>query len=124
MLSDILTAFSALHPTKLSTDNTSGIKTLGEFYKNDLDHVSFLEENQVFRSHAEFQSCDSISAVLQLLCKKNLVTAYPEHCSLYRLCLTLPMTTASAQRSFSKLKLAKTSQDQLLGNHVFQHYFS
>ena len=112
---DILTAFSALHPSKLSTDNTSGIKTLGEFYKNDLDHVSLLAEYQVFRCHAEFQSCDSISAVLQLLCKKNLVTAYPNIACLYRLCLTLPVTTASAERSFSKLKLTKTSLRSTIG---------
>ena len=112
---DILTAFSALHPSKLSTDNTSGIKTLGEFYKNDLDHVSLLAEYQVFRCHAEFQSCDSISAVLQLLCKKNLVTAYPNIACLYRLCLTLAVTTASAERSFSKLKLTKTSLRSTIG---------
>ena len=113
---DILTAFSALHPSKLSTDNTSGIKTLGEFYKNDLDHVSLLAEYQVFRCHAEFQSCDSISAVLQLLCKKNLVTVYPN-------IACMPVETMSdtscdnslSERSFSKLKLTKTSLRSTIG---------
>ena len=63
---EVLRAFAALHPSKLSADNTSRIKTLGEFYKNDLDQVSLLAEYQVFRCHAEFHTYASISGVLQL----------------------------------------------------------
>lgn len=36
---EILRAFAPLHPSKLSTDNTTGIKILGDFYKNDLDQI-------------------------------------------------------------------------------------
>ena len=112
---EILRAFAALHPSKLSADNTSGIKTLGNFYKSDLDQVSLLAEYQVFRHHAEFHTCASISKVLQLLCQKNLLTAYLNITCLYRLCLTLPVTTASAERFFSKLKLTKTTLRSTMG---------
>ena len=67
---EILRAFAALHPSKLSADNTSGIKTLGDFYKNDLDKVS-LAEYQVFQRHAEFHTCASISEVLKLLSEES-----------------------------------------------------
>ena len=112
---EILRAFAALHPSKLSADNNSGMMTLGDFYKNDLDQASLLAEYQVFRRHAEFHTCASISEVLQLLCQKNLLTAYPNVACLYRLCLTLPVTTASAERSFSKLKLTKTALRSTMG---------
>ena len=112
---EILRAFAALHPSKLSADNTSRIKILGEFYKNDIDQVSLLAEYQVFRRHAEFHTCASISGVLQLLCQKNLLTAYPNIACLYRLCLALPVTMASAERSFSKLKLTKTVLRSTMG---------
>ena len=120
---EILRAFAALYPSKLSADNTSGIKTLGDFYKNDLDKVSLLAEYQVFRRHAEFHTCASISEVLKLLCQKNLLSAYPNVACLYRLCLTLPVTTASAERYFSKLKLTKLHFDQQWENHVYPLYF-
>ena len=55
---EILWAFAALHPPKLSADNTSRIKTLGDFYKNDLDQVSLLAEYQVFQHHTEFHTCN------------------------------------------------------------------
>ena len=112
---ETLRAFAALHPSKLSADNTSRIKILGEFYKNDIDQVSLLAEYQVFRCHAEFHTCASISGVLQLLCQKNLLTAYPNTAYLYRLCLALPVTTASAEWSFSKLKLTKTALRSTMG---------
>ena len=112
---EILRSFAALHPSKLSADNTTGIRVLGDFYKNDLDQVSLLAEYQVFRRHAEFHTCTSISNVLQLLCQKNLLTAYPNVACMYRLCLTLPVTTASAERSFSKLKLTKTALRSTMG---------
>ena len=40
---------------------------------------------------------------------RQLTCAYPNVACLYKLCLTLPVTTATTEWSFSKLKLVKTA---------------
>ena len=105
----VLKSFSALHPQKLSSDNSSSIAQLGEFYKHDLDSVSLVAEFELFRRHSEFRGCKSIVEVLKVLNLRQLTCAYPNVACLYKLCLTLPVTTATTERSFSKLKLVKTA---------------
>ena len=105
----VLKGFSALHPSRLSNDNSSRIAELAEFYKDDLDTVSLMTEYQLFRRHVEFKECSSIVDVLKILHQKQLSLAYPNVTCLYKLCLTVPVTTASTERSFSKLKLVKTA---------------
>ena len=105
----VLKSFSALHPQKLLNDNSSSIAQLGEFYKGDLDSASLMAEFELFRRHSEFRACKSILEVLQVLNQRQLTHAYPNVTCLYKLCLTLPVTTATTERSFSKLKLVKTA---------------
>ena len=62
-----LKLFLAHHPQKLSSDNTSNIPQLGEFYKHDLDSVSLVAEFELFRRHSEFRGCKSIVEVLKVL---------------------------------------------------------
>lgn len=57
----------------------------------------------------------SFIQVLQLLCQKNLPTAYPNIICQYIICLTLPVTTASAEHFFSKLKLTKSILRSTIG---------
>ena len=52
-----------------------------------------------------YSACKSVEQVLKLMYQKNLMLAYPNLTIVYGLCLTLPVTTASVERSFSKLKL-------------------
>ena len=73
------------------------------------DTAALMAEFQLFKRHSEFQRCSSVLDVLKLLHHKQLTFAYPNLSCLYRLCLTLPVTTASTERSFSKLKLVKTA---------------
>ena len=94
----ILKAFSALHLLKLSDDNSSSIAQLGEFYKGDVDSVSLMAEFELFRRHNEFRQCKSILDVLKLLNQRQLTFAYPNVTCLYKLCLTLPVTTATTER--------------------------
>ena len=77
------------------------------------EFIMAFAEYQVFLRHAEFHTCASIPEVLQLLYQKNILTAYQNVACLYR--LTLPVTTASAERSFSKLKLTKTALRSTMG---------
>jgi hypothetical protein len=58
---------------------------------------------------------------IDYLCRMGLVALFPNVYVAMRILLTLPITVASAERSFSKLKLIKTylrstmSQDRLVG---------
>ena len=68
-----------------------------------------MTEFELFRRHNEFRQCKSILDVLKLLNQRQLTFAYPNVTCLYKLCLTLPVTTATTERSFSKLKIVKTA---------------
>ena len=74
-----------------------------------MDPVSLMAEFELFRWHTEFRGCKSILEILKLLNQKQLTFAYPNVTCLYKLCLTLPVTTATTERSFSKLKIVKTA---------------
>ena len=90
-------------------------------YKNDVG-VDFSSEICSFRREFkdELKSQSSVLDVFKLLLSFHMAASVPELtvCALF---LTLPVTVASAQRSFSKLKLIKTylrstmAQDRLDG---------
>ena len=105
---ELLQRFTALHPSKLADGDVSGISRLGKFYMSDLDSISLNAEFELFRHHSEIHAYKSIPEVLRLLHHKQLASAYPNVTCLYRICLTLPVTTATTERSFSKLKLLNT----------------
>ena len=63
----VLKSFLALHPQRLSNDNSSSIAQLGEFYRGDLDSVSLMAEFELFRQYIEFRGCKSILEVLKVL---------------------------------------------------------
>ena len=106
----LLRGFSGLHPCRLNEIETmSKIKALAQFYEGDVNQDALKAEFEVFRHHQKITDCESVSEVLQLLNRKSLHEAYPNVTLLYRICLTLPVTTCSVERSFSKLKLVKSS---------------
>ena len=103
----LLRGFSGLHPSRLNEIETmSKIEALAE---GDVNQDALKAEFEVFRHHQKITDCESVSEVLQLLNRKSLHEAYPNVTLLYRICLTLPVTTCSVERSFSKLKLVKSS---------------
>ncbi|KAG8429796.1 hypothetical protein GDO86_019188 [Hymenochirus boettgeri] len=65
--------------------------------------------------------CKTPRAVLEYICKTKMSTIFPNVCVAIRILLTLPVTVASGERSFSKLKLIKTylrstmTQERLVG---------
>jgi hypothetical protein len=46
-------------------------------------------------------------AILQYICKNKLIEIFPNVYVALRILLTIPVTAASAERSFSKLKIIK-----------------
>ena len=86
---------------------------------------SFFEQLQSFRMvlKQEIKKINTIKELSHLLIIENssLVTSLPDVCTAYLLFLTLPVTVATAERSFSKLKLIKNYlrstmlQDRLSG---------
>ena len=97
---------------------------LQQQYSNDIA-PSFFEQLQSFRMvlKQEIKKINTIKELSHLLIIENssLATSLPDVCTAYLLFLTLPVTVATAERSFSKLKLIKNYlrstmlQDRLSG---------
>ena len=93
-------------------------------YKEDLT-TKFLEQILAFRACLKTQilNVKSIRQLADLLIVKNqcISSNFAEVCSAFLIFLTLPVTVASAEGSFSKLKLIKSylrstmSQERLSG---------
>jgi hypothetical protein len=86
---------------------------------SDVNAVELYEEIIALRRRP-IATCDPRS-VLEYLYKRNLVEIFPNLSVALRIVLTLPVTVATAERSFSKLKIIKTylrsqmAQDRLVG---------
>ena len=65
-----------------------------EYCEGDIGSVAFEREYMLFSRHIEFHSCESSEDVLQMLYQKSLDHAYPNVTKVYRLYLTLPVTSA------------------------------
>ena len=74
--------------------------------------VSFVKEILSFRStfRHEIDTSSSIRELADLLIINNhfMYSSFPEVWTAFLLFVTIPLTTASSERSFSKLKLKKT----------------
>ena len=82
-----LGGFAALHRSKLSIVDTSGLTKLSNFYMNDIDHISLLVHGIRYpRYHPEFHTCNCMS-ISETLYQSNSV--YPNIACLYQICLTL-----------------------------------
>ena len=97
---------------------------LQQQYSNDIA-PSFFEQLQSFRMvlKKEMKKLNTIKQLSHLLIIRNssLATSLPDVCTAYLFFLTLPVTVATAERPFSKLKLIKNYlrstmlQDRLSG---------
>ena len=86
-----------------------GANKLQEIYKNDVG-VDFSSEVLSFRREfkGERKSLKTVMDCYQLLIDSHMTASVPELTTICALFLTLPVTVATAERSFSKLKLIKT----------------
>ena len=114
-MNEIVSNFSVLQPSTLRILNdTDLLKKALEFvdkYKEDISD-SFAREilsfRSTFRNEIEKSSCIRDLADLLIIKNHFMLCSFPEVCTALMLFLTIPVTTASAERSFSKLKLIKT----------------
>lgn len=74
---------------------------------SDIDPTDFFEEMQVFVPTVP-ESVNDIKELLTYVIQNNLEDIYPNLFIVLRIALTIPVCSASAERSFSKLKLIKS----------------
>jgi hypothetical protein len=87
---------------------------------SDINSVELCEEINTLQRRLKNEN--DPKAILQFICENKLIELFPNVCNVaLRILLTLPVTAASAERSFSKLKIVKNylrsqiSQDRLVG---------
>ncbi|XP_004208014.1 zinc finger MYM-type protein 1-like [Hydra vulgaris] len=94
-------------------------KNLSKIYKADLDSSDFQSEMANFKYQAavmmeNFEKSSPMD-ILQLIHKYSLTDAYPNTAIAIRIFLTLPVTVATCERSFSKLKIIKNNLRSTMG---------
>ena len=84
---------------------TNGVKIPKKFR-----HVIQKKQRKVIKWKEEQCYCQSAKDVFNFFFTSNLYNTLPNLYRLYQLFLTIPVTTAETERSFSKVKLIKTHQ--------------
>ena len=104
---NLLVSFNYLQPEKMLKHGEeqraeSSLQKLAQFYGSALK-----TEYSLFKESRRdcLQKCKTMLDVLQVLHQTGLHRVYGELYQLYRLFVTLPVTTASCERSFSKLTI-------------------
>lgn len=105
--------FKCLQPNSLNELNNEELYKAAEIFQKKYDHdisPDFVHQILSFRSC--FKDIILIKSKTRaiaemLLIEHSLATTYPNVCTAFILYLTLPITVAAAERSFSKLKIIK-----------------
>ncbi|XP_047123056.1 uncharacterized protein LOC124806323 [Hydra vulgaris] len=110
--SNTVTHFDCLDPSKLSEENINSFENLCQIYCNDVNTKEAIVEYETFKdvyaSISPSLTTDlQMKDVLQFLIEKQMAPGLPNLSILYKIFLTLPVTSANAERSFSKLKIIK-----------------
>ena len=98
---------------------TTAIHEVASTYVSDIEPDVVIHELEILRALAFVKDCHDIRDLLQEFYNRNAAPAYPNLTTLLRICLTLPFTSASCERTFSKVEFVKSnlrstmSQDRL-----------
>ena len=99
-----MSAFSCLHPRHFSAlDSEQKVRLLASRYQLDTDSAV-----SQWRLAHQFITANTTSSVDMLIVYGQIPATYAELRLLYRVLLTLPVTTATVERGFSKLTLVKS----------------
>ena len=105
--------FSFLYPYNLKAakveDIESSVASILKSYHHDFTNDLVTEVRSFVREFKdEIADLHTVSDLLQLMYNNRMMSSFPQFQKLLVLFLTIPVTVASAERSFSKLKLIKT----------------
>ena len=110
----VVTSYQVLEPSLLSNASHLDLEVEArKFSKKFFDNVSPLFPNQMLSIKTSFREkiahLKSAKKMASFLIVENasLATTYPDFCTAYMMYMTAPVTVATAERSFSKLKLIK-----------------
>ena len=125
---ELLTLCSSLDPRHESFDIPK-ISTLAEkFYPADFSSQELAQlESQLphFQldvcNHPELMTLPSIACLTKGLVKTGKASSYPMVDRLLRLVITLPVSTATAERAFSAMKIFKTRLRSKMGDDLLRH---
>lgn len=95
----------------VSNNNSSGDEDEDD---NNDDNISMLELNtyddlnETWNNQRAIKNIGSTKKIFQMFCTSNLTSCFPNLYVALKLSVTLPISSCSVERSFSKLKLIKT----------------
>ncbi|KAL4090727.1 hypothetical protein QTP88_025508 [Uroleucon formosanum] len=97
---------------KISEKSINQLIKLSDIYQIDIDQDDLILEYESFSSvyyHLN-KDCEGISTndVLKFMITNDMISSYPNLSTLYKIFYTLPVSSATAERSFSRRKLIKT----------------
>ena len=107
----ILQSIAALSPKSPSFLDSSAVLSLAQAY--DLDTDALLNQLEIARVMLKQRDVETVEASLRVLGEGQ--GAFPEAVRLYKIALTIPVASASAERSFSVLKRVKTYLRSTMG---------
>jgi hypothetical protein len=127
--STLLRRIGYLNPNHLlGQDNVGEIVELAKMYPSDFSvcDLALLEQQlRAFRldlqSNAQMGSVSSLSALVIRLVELNKAVTYHLVFRIMTLALTLPVSTASSERSFSALKIVKTKLRNKIGDEFLSN---
>lgn len=97
------------------------IKKYSEFFTTDLKYELISFANMYFTENRNFSN-DSPFHYLEYIIENNVMDSFPECCTLFRLFLTLPVSSASAERVMSSLKIVKEYRRASLSEDTLNDY--
>lgn len=95
---------------------TESLNCLATTYSGKFDIPILRTELNIIYSHDNYQNKSPVK-ILETIVQNDLQEALPELCKLCKLVLTIPATSASAERSFSALKRIKSIQRNTMGQN-------
>ena len=103
----VLKSLGHLHPKRLQQkDVQSHLQVAASWYQNDIDSFQLSCEVQMIQHSKLLEKSNSIMELYRTIAEE--IDCFPNLIRLLRIALTIPITSASAERSFSKLKLIKS----------------
>uniref|UniRef100_H2ZYG6 TTF-type domain-containing protein n=1 Tax=Latimeria chalumnae TaxID=7897 RepID=H2ZYG6_LATCH len=111
----VASKFNALNPKtfddKHAEININAIKDLALFYNSDINEEDLLEE--VSKNILSTGTVLPMNEVLSFLLANDMKKVFPNVCILYQIYMTLPVSSANAEHSFSRLKLKNYLQSNM-----------